>query len=69
MMEKAFLHILFVKGANYIEREWTKMDNHKGDNRYAKLDPIKIKELKELEKKFGYTLVAFNTSNNQDTKP
>ena len=34
-------------------------------NKYAKLDDKKVKELKVLEKKFGFTLVAFDTANNQ----
>lgn len=36
-------------------------------NEYAKLNAEKVKELKDLEKKFGYTLVAFDTPNHQKT--
>ncbi len=31
------------------------------DNKYAALNDEKLKELKKLEEKFGYTLVAYET--------
>ncbi|MBO2537181.1 MULTISPECIES: hypothetical protein [Rummeliibacillus] len=35
------------------------------ENKYAKLDDEQLKELQELEEKFGYTLIAFDTGNDQ----
>lgn len=37
------------------------------ENTYAKLDDQKLKELKELEEKFGFALVAFETGNQHGT--
>ncbi|MGG0655900.1 hypothetical protein [Rummeliibacillus pycnus] len=44
------------------------------ENKYASLNEEKVKELKELEEKFGYALVAYDTdatkgsqSNNSDS--
>ncbi|MGX9136196.1 uroporphyrinogen-III decarboxylase [Rummeliibacillus sp. JY-2-4R] len=39
------------------------------DTKYATLNEEKLKELKKLEEKFGYTLVAYDTKGNSGSHP
>ncbi|WP_170061534.1 hypothetical protein [Rummeliibacillus pycnus] len=39
------------------------------ENKFASLSEEKLKELKDLEEKFGYTLIAYETGNFKGNQP